>query len=444
MSSFVDQALVAALAAAVAGLATYVWLARARAVSERQIEGLTAQLQAAHAEAENLTQARDELARERKQLGDLSGLTPESAREMVLGQARQEAEFEAAKLAKSVFEAATDDAHARARDVILQAMERVHVELATESTVAIVPLPNEEMKGRIIGREGRNIRAFEQITGAELIIDDTPETAVVSCFDPVRRETARLTLMNLMVDGRIHPARIEEIHAAASAELGRTMSVAGADAAREAGVLGLPQPVIEQIGRLRFRSSYAQNVLAHSVEVAGLATILAHETGSNVECARVAGFLHDIGKGLGPEFEGPHALTGMEFLRRHGLGENVLHAVGAHHREIEPQTIEAHLVILADSLSATRPGARRENLEHYLKRMTKLETMAAECAGVDRAYAVQAGRELRVFVRPEQIDDAQANKLAKDLASRISSEAEIPGQVRVTVIRESRVTEVAR
>jgi ribonuclease Y len=300
------------------------------------------------------------------------------------------------------------------------------------------------MKGRLIGREGRNIRAFEQITGVDLIIDETPEAVVISCFDPIRRETARITLINLMMDGRIHPGRIEELFERATLEVGRVITEAGERAAERANVNGLPARVIEYMGRLRFRTSYAQNVLDHSVEVARLAEALAHELGLNAEVAKRAGFLHDIGKALGPEYEGPHALTGMEFLRTAGERDSVLLAVGAHHYEIEPSTPESVIVILADTLSAARPGARRESLDKYIKRLSSLEAIANDFEGVERSYAVQAGREVRLIVKPEEIDDLQARRLAHDVARRIEAELDFPGQIKVTVIRELRATEVAK
>jgi ribonuclease Y len=323
-------------------------------------------------------------------------------------------------------------------------MQRNVVDYVTEATLAVVELPSEDMKGRIIGREGRNIRSFEQVTGVDLIIDETPEAVVISCFDPVRRETARLALMNLMVDGRIHPGRIEELYEKAQAEVARTILEAGERAVERASVAGLPPRVIETMGRLRFRTSYAQNVLDHSVEVSRLAGSLAAELGLNVEISKRAGLLHDIGKALGPEYEGPHALTGMEFLRSHGEREAVLHAVGAHHHEIEPSTPEAILVILADTLSAARPGARRENLENYIKRLGALEGLANSFPGVERSYAVQAGREIRLIVKPLEVDDIGASRLANEVAQRIERDLEYPGQIKVTVIREMRVQQVAK
>ncbi|RYG45370.1 HDIG domain-containing protein, partial [bacterium] len=275
-------------------------------------------------------------------------------------------------------------------------------------------------------------------------IDDTPEAVVISCFDPVRREVARLTLMNLMLDGRIHPSRIEELHEKASAEVERMVREAGEKAAERANVSGLTPKTVETLGRLRFRTSYAQNVLDHSVEVARLAENLAYELGLNAEIAKRAGLLHDIGKALGPEWEGPHAVTGMDFLRTQGEKEPVLLAVGAHHNDIEPTSAESVLVIIADSISAARPGARRESLENYLKRLTSLEEIASSFPGVDRTYAVQAGREVRLIVKPEQVDDLGAARLANDVARRIEKDLDFPGQIKVTVIRETRTTEVAK
>ncbi len=386
----------------------------------------------------------DRLAKIDAELHRVAQLTTEEARQEILSRVEKETREEASKLARQIEEDARDAAELKAKQLLIEVMQRGLVDTITEATTAIVELPSEDLKGRIIGREGRNIRAFEQITGTDLLIDETPEVAMISCFDPIRREAARLTLMNLMLDGRIHPGRIEEIHEKSKAEVDQTIREAGEKAAAKANVRGLKRDTIEMLGKLRFRSSFAQNVLDHSVEVAKMAEIMAHELGFNAEIAKRAGLLHDIGKALGPEWEGPHALTGMEFLK--GLGEKpaITHAVGAHHREIEPTTPEALIVILADTLSATRPGARRESLDNYLKRMTNLEALANSFPGVEKSYAVQAGRELRLVVRPQEIDDLGAARLAKEVAKRIEEEMEIPGQVRVTVIRELRITEVAK
>jgi ribonucrease Y len=379
-----------------------------------------------------------------QEVARLADLTPEQAREMYLARVESEAHDVAKRVAKEIEDEAVREATAKARRVVIDAMQRNLTEYVTEATVAVVELPSEDMKGRIIGREGRNIRAFEQVTGVDLIIDDTPEAVVISSFDPVRRETARLALMNLMADGRIHPVRIEELYEAAKNEVERMIVESGERAVDAASVGVLPPKVIEMLGRLRFRTSYGQNVLDHSVEVSRIAAIIAAELGLDVEASKRAGLLHDIGKALGPEWEGPHALIGMEYLRRQGEREPVLNAVGAHHYEIEPETVEAVAVIIADTVSAARPGARRESLENYIKRLAALEELANSFPGVDRSYAVQAGREIRLIVRPNEVDDIGAVRLANDVAQRIENELAYPGQIKVTVIRETRVQQVAK
>jgi ribonucrease Y len=379
-----------------------------------------------------------------EELQRVSNLTKTQARDAYLKRIEIEFKDIGQRRAKEIEVAASADADRRAKKIILDVMQRSVVDYVTEATLAVVELPSEDMKGRIIGREGRNIRSFEQVTGVDLIIDETPEAVVISCFDPVRRETARLALMNLMVDGRIHPGRIEELYEKAQAEVARTILDAGERAAERANIPGLTPKVIETMGRLRFRTSFAQNVLDHSVEVSRLAGSLAAELGLNVEIAKRAGLLHDIGKALGPEYEGPHALTGMEFLRGQEERDAVLHAVGAHHNEIEPTTPEAILVILADTISAARPGARRENLENYIKRLSALEGLANSFPGVERSYAVQAGREIRLIVKPHEVDDMGATRLANEVAQRIEKDLEYPGQIKVTVIREMRVQQVAK
>lgn len=370
-------------------------------------------------------------------LHQVASLTPDKARAQVLDLAKKNiSEAVAAWESESIAEAS-----ARVRRTVIDVMERSHLQYVSEATTAVVTLPSEEMKGRIIGREGRNIRMFEQVCGVDLLIDDSPEVVTISCFDPVRRETARLTLLNLVLDGRIQPARIEELHAQAKVELEKVMAEAGDDACRRAGVPGLSASIVHELGRLKFRTSYAQNVLDHSVEVAFLAATFASELGCDVNVARTAGLLHDIGKSL-PQ-DGPHALTGMAFLKTCGVPEPVLHAVGAHHHDIEPATPEAQIVIVADSISASRPGARRESLDNYVKRMEALEATAMTFAGVERCFALQAGREIRVLVNPRSLDDSAARELAKNLASKIKSDLHYPGQIKVTVIRELRVTETA-
>lgn len=379
-----------------------------------------------------------------EELMRVANLDKTKARELYLKKIDSEFREAGAQRAREVENQSAAEAERKAKKAVLDVIQRHVVDYVTEATLAVVELPSEDMKGRIIGREGRNIRAFEQTTGVDLIVDETPEAVVISCFDPVRRETARLTLMNLMLDGRIHPSRIEELHEKAQEEVERMVKEAGERALARADIGPLPPRVIETMGRLRFRTSYAQNVLDHSVEVARLAASLAHELGLNAEVAKRAGFLHDIGKALGPEWEGPHAITGMEFLRSMGEKDPVLIAVGAHHNDIEPSTPEAILVILADTISAARPGARRESLENHIKRLTSLETIANSFPGVDRSYAVQAGREVRLIVRPEQVDDLGAQRLALQVAKRIEGELDYPGQIKVTVIRETRASEIAK
>jgi ribonucrease Y len=373
-------------------------------------------------------------------LARVASLSPEEAKAELMSRLRDEATEEA----KLVEAEALESVQTTTQKVLLDSMERTAMQYVIENTVAVVELPSEDVKGRIIGREGRNIRSFEQITGVDLIVDETPETVVISSFDPIRRETARLTLLNLIVDGRIHPARIEEVFEKAKQEVSRMTMESGNRAAQRAGVSGLAKPVIEMLGKLRFRTSYAQNVLDHSVEVSKIAVNIAQELGLNVEIVKRAGLLHDIGKSLGEAWEGPHALTGMAFLKQYEEHPVVLNAVGAHHREIEPESPEAQVIIIADILSASRPGARRENLENYLKRMASLETLANSFEGVEKSYAVQAGREMRIIVKPEVVSDISAKQMASDIAKRIKAEIEVPGQIKVTVIRETRFTETAK
>lgn len=401
-----------------------------------------------HVELRSLAEHRSAVERRAASIQDelqrVSRMTKEQAREVLLKGVEDEFRATLAKKAAEVERQTQHEAERKAKKVLLDVMQRHASSFVADAPLAVVDLPSEDMKGRIIGREGRNIRSFEQITGVDLIIDETPEAVVISCFDPVRREVARLTLMNLILDGRIQPGRIEELFENATAEVNRMIKVAGERAAAAANVSGLPAKVSEAMGRLRFRTSYAQNVLDHSVEVAKLAASLAAELGFDVEIAKRAGYLHDIGKGLIDEWEGPHALTGMEFLRQAGEQEPIFHAVGAHHYEIEPQSAEAILVIIADTISASREGARKESHEHYIKRLSALEGIGNQFIGVEKTFAVQAGREVRLIVKPEQVDDLGARRLANDVARKIENELAYPGQIKVTVIRETRVTDVAR
>lgn len=381
---------------------------------------------------------------QREKLQTISGLTTDQAKDMLLRTVERESEREAAKIIRDYEERAKEDGERKAREIVTIAIQRCAVDQAAETTVSVVPLPGDDMKGRIIGREGRNIRAFETLTGVDLIIDDTPEAVVISGFDPVRREVARLALGNLILDGRIHPGRIEEMVIKSQAEVENKMREAADQAVFETGVTGLDSEILKLLGRLKYRTSYGQNVLEHSIEVSHLAGVMAAELGVNVPLAKRAGLLHDIGKAVDFEVEGPHAVIGMDILKRFREPSDVIHAAGAHHNDVEPQTIEAVLVLSADAISASRPGARRETLETYVKRLQKLETIADSFDGVEKTYAVQAGREIRVMVKPTEIDDLAAVKLAHDTAKRIEEEMEYPGQIKVTVIRETRAVDYAK
>jgi ribonuclease Y len=323
-------------------------------------------------------------------------------------------------------------------------MQRLTTDVVSENTVSVVPIPSEDMKGRIIGREGRNIRAIEHATGVDVIIDDTPDAVTLSSFDPVRRETARIALTKLLSDGRIHPARIEEMTEKARKEVEATIREAGDDAIVEASCPGLNPEVVRSLGRLKFRYSYGQNQLRHAVETANLAAMIAHELGANVEVARRGGLLHDIGKSIDHEVEGTHAQLGAELARRHGVNEAVAHCIEAHHEEVEPNSVEAIITIVADAISGSRPGARRESLEHYLKRLEALEAVANAFPGVEKSYAIQAGREIRIMVKPEEVDDLGAQRMAKEISKSIQESLDYPGQVKVTVIRERRSIEYAK
>ncbi|MDX6640631.1 MAG: ribonucrease [Solirubrobacteraceae bacterium] len=403
-----------------------------------ELERRDAELRAAQ---EKLSALRDEHARA---LERASGLTAGQAKQALLKEIADQARHDAARTLRDVEQETKRDAERRVRSILATAMQRLAAGHAAETTVSVVQLPSDDMKGRIIGREGRNIRALENLTGVDFIIDDTPNAVVLSAFDGVRREVARMTLEKLLADGRIHPARIEETFYQARSELDAHVVVLGEEAALEANVQGLDPEIVRLLGRLRFRTSYGQNVLAHSVECAHLAATMAHELGASPTTARRAALLHDIGKAVSHEVEGPHALVGGDVARRHGEPEAVAHAMEAHHNEVEPQTVEAVIVQAADALSGGRPGARGESLESYVTRLRDLEQIAQRHAGVDKVYAMQAGREIRVMVVPDTVDDDGMVLLSRDIAREIERELEYPGQIKVTVIRESRATDYAK
>jgi ribonuclease Y len=374
----------------------------------------------------------------------VSGLSAGQARSALLKEVEDDARHEQARTLRQIEDETKRSAERRVRSILSVAMQRLAASHAAETTVSVVQLPSDDMKGRIIGREGRNIRALENLTGVDFIIDDTPSAVVLSAFDGVRREIARMTLERLLQDGRIHPARIEETYYQAKSELDAHLDELGEEAVVEADVHGLDAELVRLLGRLRFRTSYGQNVLAHSIECAQIAAIMAHELGASAKTARRAALLHDIGKAVTHEIEGPHALVGGDLARRHGETEAVAHAMEAHHNEVEPQTVEAVIVQAADALSGARPGARGESLEHYVKRLRELEQLATRHEGVDKVYAMQAGREIRVIVAPEAVDDAASLLLARNIAREIEQELEYPGQIKVTVIRESRAVDYAK
>jgi ribonuclease Y len=374
----------------------------------------------------------------------VSGLSAEDAKGILLEAVRAEAEHDAVKLARAIERSAREEAQDKARDIVLTAMQRVAADHTAEHTVSVVHLPSDEMKGRIIGREGRNIRALEQATGVDLIIDDTPETVILSGFDPVRREIARIAVTKLIADGRIHPGRIEEVVAKARAEVDLVIRQAGEQAAYDAGVPGLPAEIIKLLGRLKYRTSYGQNVLMHSIETSNLASVIAAEIGADVQIAKMGGLLHDIGKAVDHEVEGPHAAIGAQIAQRHNLPFKVINGIAAHHQEVEYACLEAPIVQVADAISASRPGARGETMDTYVKRLEDLQAIAESFNGVERSFAVQAGREVRILVRPEEIDDLTATRLARDIVKKIEEQLTYPGQIKVTVIRETRAVEYAK
>ncbi|OFX26868.1 MAG: ribonuclease Y [Armatimonadetes bacterium RBG_16_67_12] len=415
---------------------------------ERRQEGYEKRERHLVEEEQRVAALREEIGRlkqeQHSELQRIAGLTVEEARAQLLAKVEAEARNDVAQLIRRIEAEARDEGDRKAREILALAIQRCASEHTAEVTVSVVPLPNEEMKGRIIGREGRNIRALESLTGVDLIVDDTPEAVTISSFDPVRREVARLSLEKLMADGRIHPGRIEEIVEKSRRELDDLVREAGEQAAFEAGVHGLHPEELMVLGRLKFRHSYGQNLLRHSVEVALLAGLLATHLQADPNLARRAGLLHDIGKALTHEVEGTHVEIGADLARRYHEPPEVINAIGYHHGEEEATSLEAVLVAAADAISASRPGARKETVEMYIKRLQSLEQLATSFASVEKAYAIQAGREIRVIVKPAEIDDAGAAALARDLARKIEEDLKYPGQIKVTVLRETRVVEYAR
>lgn len=409
--------------------------------AEKKNEELTrrlAKVQKSQDEAEQYKQQQLE------RLESISGLTRDEAKEFLVNSIEQEAQHDAAVKLREIQQRTKDEAEKYAREMISSAIQRCAADHVAEATVSVVPLPNDEMKGRIIGREGRNIRTLETLTGVDLIIDDTPEAITLSCFDPVRREIARLTLEKLIIDGRIHPARIEEMVEKSRREVEQIIKQEGERAVLETGVHGLHPELIKLLGRMRYRTSYGQNVLQHSIEVSHIAGILAAELGVDVNQAKRAGLLHDIGKAVDREMEGSHVDIGVDLCKRYHEHNNIIHAVQAHHGDVEPKTIVACLIQAADAISAARPGARRENLEAYIKRLEKLEEIANTTPGVSSSYAIQAGREIRIIVNPEQVSDTKMVILSREIAKKIENELEYPGQIKINMIRETRAVEYAK
>ena len=408
---------------------------------ERKEESLTqkhAAIDRENEEIQNIKRSQTEM------LERISGFTAEDAKKYLIAQVESEVTHETALKIKEIESRMKEECDARAREIVTQAIQRCAADQVAEMTVSVVPLPNDEMKGRIIGREGRNIRTIETLTGVDLIIDDTPDAITISCFEPVRREIARLALEKLIADGRIHPTHIEEMVEKARREVDATLKAEGERAVFETGVRSIHPELVKMLGRLHYRTSYGQNVLQHSIEVSHIAGMMAAELGADVQAAKRAGLLHDLGKAVDHEMEGTHVALGVEFARKYKEKEEIIHAIEAHHNDVEPRTIVACLVQAADAISAARPGARRENLENYIKRLEQLEGIASSFNGVDKAYAIQAGREVRVMVKPEIISEDQMVILAHDLARKIEEEMEYPGQIKVHILRETTAVEYAK
>ena len=415
---------------------------------ERKLENVERKEESYNARLANLEESRAKVAKlqaeQMETLERISGYTAEEAKAYLIAKLETEVTHEAAMKIKEIETRFKEEADMKAKEIVGLAIQRCAADHVAEATVSVVPLPNDEMKGRIIGREGRNIRTLETLTGVDLIIDDTPEAITVSCFDPVRREIARLALEKLILDGRIHPARIEEMVEIAKREVDATIKAEGERAVLETNVMGLHPELIKLIGRMKYRTSYGQNVYNHSIEVAQLAGLMAAEIGEDVATAKRAGLLHDLGKAVDHEVEGSHVTIGVELARKYKESKDVVHAIHAHHNDVEPQTVIACLVQAADAISAARPGARRENLENYIKRLEKLEEVTSSFRGVDKSFAIQAGREVRIIVKPEVVSEDEMILLARDIAKRIENELEYPGQIKVHLLREVKIVEYAK
>jgi ribonuclease Y len=415
---------------------------------ERKLENVERKEESYNARLANLEESRAKVAKLQEEqmetLERISGYTAEEAKTYLINKLETEVTHEAAMKIKEIESRLKEEADQKAKEIVGLAIQRCAADHVSEATVSVVPLPNDEMKGRIIGREGRNIRTLETLTGVDLIIDDTPEAITVSCFDPVRREIARLALEKLILDGRIHPARIEEMVEAAKREVDATIKAEGERAVLETNVMGLHPELIKLIGRMKYRTSYGQNVYNHSIEVAQLAGLMAAEIGVDVATAKRAGLLHDLGKAVDHEVEGSHVTIGVELAKKYKESKEVVHAIHAHHNDVEPETVIACLVQAADAISAARPGARRENLENYIKRLEKLEEVTSSFRGVEKSYAIQAGREVRIIVKPEVVSEDEMTLLAREIAQRIENELEYPGQIKVHLLREVKVVEYAK
>jgi ribonuclease Y len=423
-------------------------LTRRRASLDRRFEQIDKREQVLNKRQSSIDRRANELekkyAETLAELERVSQMTQDEAKAQLLEEVEREARIDMVRIIRQIEEEAQVEGDRRARELIADAIQRVASDHVAEITVSVVPLPSDDMKGRIIGRNGRNIRAFEQAAGVDVVVDDTPEAVTISCFDSVRREVARRAMEKLVLDGRIHPAHIEKVVSQVREEVDRAIVEAGEEASFDAGVPGLHPEVIKKLGRLKFRTSYGQNQLAHAVETAQLAGIIAAELGANVDIAKAGGLLHDLGKSMDHEVEGTHAALGAEFCRRHNVPEQVVNIIASHHHEIEQDSVEAVIVESADAISGARPGARRESLEQYIKRIRALEEVASSFEGVEQSYALQAGREIRVIVIPEDIDDLEATRLARSVAKKIEEGMQYPGQIKVTVIRETRAVDYAK